>query len=427
MLNTVRARITCGAIALIGILLMQPVVVGEAILSNDVQNDAAPAWLVLVYLDGDNNLDVTLGSSEVGVVQGDLDELMKVGSTANVDAFTLVDRFDGPAVLYRVLPGALEEMTDYQFHGQEVNMGDPRTLRSFVSYAFNESDAEQTIIVFWDHGTPYYAALDDHPCEGEEVAPDSLTHKEVISALDGYHIDILGADECLVGQVEVAYEYAEFADVDYLVASECYTGWRGIAYDRILEDIDADPGITPRALSEAMTEHFTEMFSKPPYMSESINSKAAVDLAAIGELASAICELADVIALDIDEYTDALMTARCNSQILYGATAVSRVDLGNFVEGISENVDDRDVKAACEAVMGSYSKAVFAIGTTRITEPLHTGLGIYFPIVPNHSLEEFMLGGSDAEYRSYAFPQLGWIAFIEICWDAHGGIKAGGT
>ena len=423
MRSRVTVRLTCSAILILAVLVVQPLLACGNVLDND--DDGLPTWLVLVYLDGDNNLDVTLGSSEVGVVQEDLNELMRVGSTENVDAFTLVDRFDGPAVLYRVLPDELEEMTDYQFHEDEVNMGDPRTLRSFVSYAFNKSEAEQTIIVFWDHGTPYYIALDDHPCEGDEVEPDSLTHKEVISALDGYHIDILGADECLVGQVEVAYEYARFADVDYLVASECYTGWRGIAYDRILEEIDANPGITPRELSEAMTVHFTEMLSMPPYKAEIINSKAAVDLGMMDDLSKSICGLAEVLTKDIDEYTNALMTARCSSQILYGTTAVSRVDLGNFVEVLSENVADQGVKAACSAVMDSYAEAVFAIGTTMITEPLHTGLGIYFPIAPNHSLEEFMLGGSDAEYRSYAFPQLGWMDFIETCWDAHGGLKAG--
>ncbi|UCE80782.1 MAG: hypothetical protein JSV94_06495, partial [Methanobacteriota archaeon] len=253
----------------------------------------------------------------------------------------------------------------------------------------------------------------------------SLTHKEVIAALDGLHIDIIGADECLVGQVEVAYQYAKCANVDYLVASECYTGWRGIAYDRILEDIDANPEITPRELSEAMTEHFIEMFSVSPYKAEIINSKAAVDLAVMDDLADEICALADVLAANIDEYTNALMYARCHSQILYGTTAVSRVDFGNFVNTLSDSVDDDDVIAACSAVLEVYAEAAFAIGTTMITDTRHTGLGIYFPIAPNHSLEEFMLGGSDDEYRSYAFPQLGWMAFIETCWDAHGGLKTG--
>jgi len=57
-------------------------------------------------------LQIEREDAQVGVVETDLLELMAYGSTENVDVFTLVDRFEGPAVLYRVLPGDLEEMTE---------------------------------------------------------------------------------------------------------------------------------------------------------------------------------------------------------------------------------------------------------------------------------------------------------------------------
>ena len=418
-----KGMIKFAAVALLG-FLMAP----SAFAAADALGEMSPSptWRVLVYLDGDNNLDMVLGGSDVGVVETDLNELMAVGSTENVDVFTLVDRFEGPAELYRVLPGDLEAMTDYVFHGEEVNMGDPRTLRSFVSYTFNESSAQNTIIIFWDHGTPYYIALDDHPSDGDDL-PDSLTHKEVIEALDGYHIDILGADECLVGQMEVAYEYATFADVDYLVASECYTGWRGIAYDRVLEEIDEDRDITPRELALAMTDHFIEQFSVPPYKVEMVNSKAAVDLSRMEPLAQSMLSLAGLLASDMDEYYSLITSARGDAPILYGGNAISRIDMGVFLEGLSEGSLSEEAAEACSEVLEAYSEAVMAIGTTKVTEDMHTGLGIYLPLTPNHSLEEYMLGGSEAEYRTYEFPRIGWMDFIESYWAVHGGLEAGHT
>jgi hypothetical protein len=395
--------------------------------SKTVDEQLTPTWRVLVYLDGDNNLDTVLGGEEVGVVETDLLELMAVGSTVNVDVFTLVDRFDGPAVLYRVLPGDLKEMTDYEYHGKEVNMGDPAILRSFVSYAFlpGQSTAQYTIIVFWDHGTPYYIAWDDNPSEDEGVEPDCLTHKEVIEALDGYHIDILGADECLVGQIEVAYQYHTYAEVDYLVASECYTGWRGIAYDRILEEIEEDREITPEELSMAIAEHFSEMMEKTPYKSEMVNSKAAVDLSCMDALTASVKDFTGLMIPDMEDYCSAIKSAQSSAQILYGTSAISRVDFGAFFASLGERVNDADVKAACASVLNAYDAAILAIGTSRITEDLHTGLGIYLPLNPAHSLEEFMLNGSEEEYRSYAFPQQGWMDFIEAFWSANGGNEAG--
>jgi hypothetical protein len=414
----------CSIVA-VAALAAQPVIAGSEMGSKNGDDQLSPTWRVLVYLDGDNNLDVVLGGDEVGVVETDLLELMAVGSTENVDVFTLVDRFAGPAVLYRVLPGALEEMTDYVFHNQEVNMGDPAVLESFVSFAFSESSALNTIIVFWDHGTPYYVAWDDNPSEEEGVEPDCLTHKEVIEALDGYRIDILGADECLVGQTEVAYEYSVNADVGYLVASECYTGWRGIAYDRILEEIELDREITPEGLSIAITEHFTDMMLDTPYKAEMVNSKAAVDLSCMDALAGSIGDLTKLMIPDMESYLTAIKSAQASAQILYGTNAVSRVDLGAFIDSLAQNVGDAAVKAACEAILAAYDAAIIGLGTSMLTEGLHTGLGIYLPLTPSHSLEELMLSGSVEEYRSYAFPQLGWMDFIEAYWSANGGSESG--
>ncbi|HUU07105.1 MAG TPA: clostripain-related cysteine peptidase [Thermoplasmata archaeon] len=413
------------SIMAVAVLAAQPVIAGSDMGSKMGKEQLSPTWRVLVYLDGDNNLDTILGSDEVGVVETDLLELMAVGSTENVDVFTLVDRFAGPAVLYKVHPGELEEMTDYVFHNQEVNMGDPVTLTSFVSYAFEESPAQYTLIVFWDHGTPYYIAWDDHPSDEEGVGYDVLTHKEVIEALDGYHIDILGADECLVGQVEVAYQYSALADVDYLVASECYTGWRGIAYDRILEEIELDREITPEELSIAITEHFTDMMLDTPYMAEMVNSKAAVDLSCMDALAGSIGDLTTLMIPDMESYLTAIKSAQASAQILYGTNAVSRVDLGAFIDSLAQNVGDAAVKAACEAILAAYDAAIIGLGTSMLTDGLHTGLGIYLPLTPSHSLEELMLDGSEEEYRSYAFPQLGWMDFIEAYWIANGGLEAG--
>ncbi len=414
------------SIAAVAALATQPVIAGSEMDSEDIDDQLTPNWRVLVYLDGDNNLDTVLGGNEVGVVETDLLELEAVGSTENVDVFALVDWFEDPAVLYRILPGDRQAMTGYPFHDEEVNMGDPLILTSFVSHAFEASPtAQYTIIVFWDHGTPYYIAWDDHPTDEEGAEPDVLTHKEVIEALDGYPIDILGADECLVGQTEVAYQYSALADIGYLVASECYTGWRGIAYDRILEEIELDRDITPEELSIAMTEHFTEMMLDTPYKAEMVNSKAAVDLEEMDALAGSIINMTNLMNKDMESYRTAIKSAQASAQILYGTNAVSRVDLGMFIEAIAQNVGDGAVKVACEAVLDAYSTAIIGLGTSKITEGLHTGLGIYLPLTPSHSLEELMLNGSEAEYRTYAFAELGWMDFIEAYWAANGGLETG--
>ncbi|HIH00649.1 TPA: hypothetical protein HA259_00950, partial [Thermoplasmata archaeon] len=68
------------AVIVIVSFAIQPAIAGSGNGSGKASDQLSPTWRVLVYLDGDNNLDTTLGGEEVGVVETDLLELMEVGS-----------------------------------------------------------------------------------------------------------------------------------------------------------------------------------------------------------------------------------------------------------------------------------------------------------------------------------------------------------
>ena len=369
----------------------------------------APAWRVLVYLDADNNLDVYAGAHPLGIVQVDLDELMAVGSAAGVDVFVLVDRWDGPARLYKVLPGTLVEQTAWPLGGSEVNMGDPATLRSFAAFTFKASKAEHTWLTFWDHGSPDYVAWDDNPGTGAD--PDTLTHAEVVRALDGYAVDVIAADECLVAQIEVAYEYrATGLDTDYLVASEGYTGWRGYPYDAILEELVRNPQMSARELAATIVRETQAFLSEPPYMGEEVNTHAAVDLRAVPDLAAALRGLTDLLIPDMKSHVGMVTAARGGAQISYGNAAINVIDLRRFVEGIADATRSPQIRAAAIATLDALSDAVVAIQATQSTERMAGGLGITLPT---------QSWGAGA-YARYAFAGEGWLSFLEAYWAAVG-------
>ena len=68
-------------------------------------------WKYLIYLVADNNLDVEAGLHHTPVVQDDFDELMSVGSTDEVVCYVFVDRWYGPANLFKVMKDEMVEMT----------------------------------------------------------------------------------------------------------------------------------------------------------------------------------------------------------------------------------------------------------------------------------------------------------------------------
>jgi hypothetical protein len=394
-------------IVVVGIVAVPCVNAGAAV----GKRPAVISWKFLLYLDADNSLDVYAGAHHEPVVESDFDELMSVGSTKDAVAYVLVDRYAGPANLFKVLPGKMQELTDFALNGKEANMGDPATLRSFVSYTSKASPSAHTLLVFWDHGSPRGVAWDDHATDAGGA--DFLSQWEVVQALSGYKIDVIGADECNVGHTEVAYEYAIGLQTEYLVAAETYTGWRGFPYDALLRELTNDPSMTPREVATMMVEQTQILLDKPPYSGERINSHSAIDLAKIPELVASLKGLTSLLTPNMDIYAGTVSKARGAAQYCYGANAINVIDLGTFVKRISSEARSQEVLDACSAVLASLDAAIVSMHATGSTDHMLTGLGIGFP---NHSWE------MSSYYPNFAFASQGWMDFMKAYWAAAGSI-----
>lgn len=368
-------------------------------------------WMYLLYLDADNSLDVNTGPHHASVVGSDFDELKSVGSTNEVVCYVLVDRLAGPANLLKVNKGSMEEMKGFALNGKEINMGDPETLKSFVTYTSSLTPADNTILIFWDHGSLRYVASDDHVSAGGGT--DTLTHQEVVQALAGLDVDVICADECNVGQIEIAYEYATNLHAQYLVAAETYTGWRGFPYDATLGEMTKNPDMTSREAAIMMVDQTQLLLNKPPYMGERINTHAAFDLAKTKDLVASMKGLTGLLVGDMGDYINAISKARGNAQYCYGANAENRIDLGTFVEALCAGVADKAVKDACTSVLANLDVTVVAVHATDSLDHMIHGLGI---TMPDHSWE------MPSYYSGYSFAGEGWMTFLEVYWSAHGSV-----
>ncbi len=392
--------------------VLAALVLGAAIVSLPAATatSSRPAWAYLLYLDADNSLDVNAGAHHVPIVQSDLDELMSVGSSSQVAVYVLVDRVAGPANLYYVTKGALIEQTSFALDGQEANMGDPATLRAFVAFAAAAVNPLHTLLIFWDHGSPQYVAYDEHA--GPTGGVDRLTHQEVIQALDGYHVDVIGADECSVAQLEVAYEYvAKGLQTDYLVAAQTYTGWRGFPYDWTLADLVRDPTMSAREVAVTLVEETARLLNASPHSGEEVNAHTAIRLAAVPALGSSLIELTRLLTPEMKANAGLVSKARGNAVFGYGANAMNLIDVKTFALRIARGTNSDAVRAASLAVAASVDAVVVALQATKTTDHQLTGLGVAFP---NHP------GEVPGYYADFAFPGVGWMDFLEAYWAANG-------
>lgn len=377
--------------------------VGNATIAGNDQED--DCWNILVYLQADNNLN--------DLTQTDLDELMAVGSSDEVNVIVFMDKLDDFAYLYYIEPGKMTPLP-YKHNGTEVNTGDPEVFEDFVTYAEENYAADNTLIFFWDHGGPTAGVgVDDTTPEG---VSDWLTHQELISVLARHPVDVLAMDECSIGQIEVAYEYAKSLDTQYLVASESYIGYRGFPYDHILERLVMYPNMTALDLSRVCVQEFQELFMQTPYKTEILTTQSVIDLGEVEGLASELDDLLKALEVDLKSYKSIVKSARASAIIPWGSESSGRIDLPTFVQTIADMAPaDSDVKLEALEFLDSYSKTVPEMGVTKNSENFdYRGMGILFP--QSASFLTICCAGMFETYKTFDFPDNGWLQFLEAYW-----------
>ena len=180
--------------------------------TGNTASGAQDTWTVLVYLDGDNNLEKD--------ALKDLNEMELVGSNDQVRIVVQLDRVrqDGPKddtsngdwdtakrfLVKRDSNRSRIGSTELDDIG-EVNMGDPQTLVDFVSWGVKTYPAERYALVLWDHGSSWAGiAFDDSSDKKGISLPELDQALRTIQSQTGIErFDLIGFDACLMAQIDV--------------------------------------------------------------------------------------------------------------------------------------------------------------------------------------------------------------------------------
>ncbi|WP_448535580.1 clostripain-related cysteine peptidase, partial [Pseudothermotoga sp.] len=171
-----------------------------------VLNVKPASWLVLCWFGADNNLS--------SYVNSDLEEMKSAAKDVAVIAF--VDRVgtmsDG---IYALSMDSVFVRIEFF---NETNSGSGTNLSWFVN-KYGTCDANKKSLILWNHGSAW-DDTDPYRPKGisyDDQSRDFLTTLELKNALQGTRWDVLGFDACLMGSVEVLYEFKDLAD--YFLAS----------------------------------------------------------------------------------------------------------------------------------------------------------------------------------------------------------------
>ncbi len=370
------------------------------------------AWTIMLYIDGDNNVEeyffYDLNEMEMVELDYDLVKIIVVadriggywtgdGDWTDTRAFELgydpagyneeLNMTDGPHPTQRIaIPplGITETSTDV-----EVNMGDGETLRKFVEYSMSEFPAANYMLIPFNHGGGW--RNDDYKpvpflelCWDETSGGDVLYMKEVRQALETAinnagegKIDVLPFEACLMGMLEVYYEMKSVAEISIASAEVMYA--LGFPFKQIFDEIQGNEGnIDPVDMSNIIVDQYYDVFTNGGHINDPSFTTTGVTISAVDLSDAKMSTLAssiDTLANSLDP-SDSAVSSAVNSCTYYSQLSWSG-DLGfrelwDFCDKIKTTYPQ------AQSVMDAVDDAVINVKTGTMF-PNHHGMAIYLP------------------------------------------------
>jgi hypothetical protein len=263
-------------------------------------------WTVMLYLNAeDSDFESTLTGYRT-----DIEDF--IGSKNEFLTVTIL--YDGAGATgttrYLVQPADYTVGTN-KWDLVELNMGDPDTLESFVTWAMDEYPAENYYLAVDDHGDGVYGISLDQTSDNDQLTPPELYSALKRATRNGARkIDIFDYEACLMGLAENAYDLREW--VDYVVFSE-QISWGIDTYpvyfrDLVATDTPLDVGrrIVDRYYAEALAVNDGRGYP---------HTISLIDTSKMEAVHDAVNSFGDVIsATDTQAQKDKINDARDNSQ-----------------------------------------------------------------------------------------------------------------
>ena len=388
------------------------------------------AWTVMVYLDADNDLE-PYGVSDFNEMEKGIYDAVAAGNTGittDLQVIVMMDRVSGYSTgdgnwtdtrLFKIKPdddpsvSASERLDDggsgtgHIANLGEKNMGDPANLGMFIDYCKANFPAQNYGLVLWNHGggsrswtqTVTYYAKSGATMTVEKTGPalkevcydqtssDDLYTDEIQQTIasrfsSSNKLGFIGFDACLMGAVEVAYEFRDLAS--YMAGSMNSEGGNGWDYTYLFSNIGA-ANITPAAFVSAIVDQYQNQYKN----TGSGETQSAIDLSQITLLKTRIDELAVALAGWVAPGGTINTTAKGQLETIRDAAVhyysddadsagIPFYDLYSLCSGLNASADTSSaVKTAALAVNSQLALAVVkAYGDSGIsTQPYYFGTG----------------------------------------------------
>lgn len=362
---------------------------GVAIDLGPPHDDPKRLWTVLIYFDADNDIEQYAPEA--------LDDIETSFPASGVEVIALMDRAEGygnshgdwtDARVFRLRRGGEAGKIDSELIAQlgEIDMGDPRTVASFVAAGLRSFPAPHSCLIMWDHGSGWSSNAVDHDPAGSGKEVDDLSLPELregiaagLKAVGRDKLDIINFHMCLMAQIEVATEMAPVAR--YMVASEAMIPCKIIPYGDLINGLVGKDD--PRTAARDMVATYRAHYEKGEPLS---STSSAVDLGQVPELVAAIKALGTKLGDGVDRNWPTMarslfFAVNYMGRLDYrgGPNSVSSLDFLDLVRRMRANMKDFPAEAELARVEKALAASVLDDYAGRNWRLSH-GLAIYGPV-----------------------------------------------
>ncbi|MBX3111851.1 MAG: hypothetical protein KF857_07565 [Fimbriimonadaceae bacterium] len=339
-------------------------------------------WTVLVYMNAANDLysASTLNMNQMEQVAGNPDVRFVVQWKQSRSAFP-ASSFDGVR-RYLVKPDSSDVVASQLLQtdlkdggGNPLDMGNPQTLRDFITWGKTNFPADRYVLVVWNHGNGWRRSAKDYGTRGfsyDDEAGTSINTWQINQALGNEHFAIVAWDCSLMQMVEVAYELKD--NCDYVAGSEESPPAEGYPYHTVFAGFRDNPDDTTANLSKGFVDG---MVNNPAYVSRKI-TQSVVDTSKLPALVTALSAMADGLNTNKATLAGVIQTVRNNAQS-YSPTSV-RVyrDIGDLcLRFEADDTVPAGVKTSCANVRAALADSLVWEGHNSNSPGSH-GLSVDF-------------------------------------------------
>ncbi len=373
-------------------------------------------WTLLVYVAGDNNLErdaVTDFQEMQRGVSDDVNLLVLMDRAANDDPnggysgdpIDGVGAFSGVRLLH-VTPGGVE---DLNVRG-DTDMTAPEILEQVGDLVFTKYPAQNTGVVFWDHGGAWHGfAVDESSGSGSMTVDEIATGLQHVATTTGIgKFSLVSFDACLMAELEIASALAPMAD--YLLASEEVVPNHGMDYSVLGQAVTADPVQFGTVMIEGFRQQSDAMGDLPSV------TMSLLDLSKVGAVNDALSVMQQSVEADPSATVQFLNAADGANAYGYSPDPAQDMNLRDLGQ-IARSLSGRNTSLA--GTSGALFDAVTSMVVHHMEGDGHagsTGVSVYAPL----SIENFQSGFNDVSSAAQ------WSKLLDTVYGA-GSDFVGGT